>query len=77
MIDMYEKAMHGTTAQKEQVKQELAHVTGGGMPVVVLFQTMQREVTAFCNEALEEVHHEQQTLSQSHTLHGGHDDPIE
>jgi len=76
MMDMYNKAMHGTAAQKQQVKQELAHVTGGGMPEVVLFQTMRHEVAAFCNEALEEVHHEQQTLHASHTLHGGHVEAI-
>jgi len=76
MMDMYNKAMHGTAAQKQQVKQELAHVTGGGMPEVVLFQTMRHEVAAFCNEALEEVHHEQQTLHASHTLHEGHVEAI-
>jgi len=71
MIDMYNKAMHGTAAQKQQVKQELTHVTGGGTPEVVLFQTMRHEVATFCNEALEEVHHELQTLRTSHTLHTG------
>jgi len=77
MIDMYDKAMHGTSAQKEQVKQELSHGTGGGLPEVVLFQTMQHEVAAFCKESLEEVHREQQTLHQSHTGHEGHTEDIQ
>jgi len=76
MIDMYDKAMHGTSAQKQQVKQELSHGTGRGLPEVVLFQTMRHEVAAFCNEALKEVHHEQQTLRASHTLHEGHVEAI-
>jgi len=77
MIDMYDKAMHGTSAQKEQVKQELSHGTGGGLPEVVLFQTMQHEVAAFCKESLEEVHREQQTLHQSHTGHEGRTEDIQ
>jgi len=59
------------------VKQELSHGTGGGLPEVVLFQTMQHEVAAFCKESLEEVHREQQTLHQSHTGHEGHTEDIQ
>lgn len=53
MIDMYTKTIDGT-ADKAQVRKQLAQASGG-MPDVVLLEEAQKATVVFCQEALVEV----------------------
>eukprot|EP00413_Alexandrium_margalefii_P025887 CAMPEP_0204564878 /NCGR_PEP_ID=MMETSP0661-20131031/35144_1 /ASSEMBLY_ACC=CAM_ASM_000606 /TAXON_ID=109239 /ORGANISM="Alexandrium margalefi, Strain AMGDE01CS-322" /LENGTH=287 /DNA_ID=CAMNT_0051572569 /DNA_START=40 /DNA_END=903 /DNA_ORIENTATION=- len=54
MIDMYDKAIAGKE-EGAQAQKDLARISGGAMPEVVLLQGAWRETAAFCAEALKEI----------------------
>eukprot|EP00429_Kryptoperidinium_foliaceum_P135437 CAMPEP_0176273418 /NCGR_PEP_ID=MMETSP0121_2-20121125/46210_1 /TAXON_ID=160619 /ORGANISM="Kryptoperidinium foliaceum, Strain CCMP 1326" /LENGTH=275 /DNA_ID=CAMNT_0017613603 /DNA_START=69 /DNA_END=896 /DNA_ORIENTATION=+ len=62
MIDMYEKTISGK-ADKAQVAKQLG-VASGGVPDVVFLQKAGRELSSFCQEALEQVRSQRQALLQ-------------
>jgi len=54
MIDMYEKTIAGKE-DTAQAQKDLAKVTGGAMPEIVLLQSAWRDTATFCAEALDEL----------------------
>jgi len=54
MMDMYEKTIAGKE-DAAQAQKDLARVTGGALPEVVLLQGAWRDTVAYCAEALKEL----------------------
>merc|ERR1719310_2468714 len=54
MVDMYEKALSSKPSDQAAAKKELAQATGGAMPEIVFLQEVQRTVSGFCRESLDE-----------------------